>query len=508
MNFRKGCLTLALALALYVFATLVWFQAGHGEGLRQGVPVVKKLAIQFLTAAVIEDTTSTRTSNTRFKRPGRNETSYTRLGERNSPMIVPSSPPSEKWYCNVTAAAKRRQYVIEWVHWEQTTMAIHSLIHLAWFTTPWNARVVEPFVKNSYLYGFNNRARSYKPISEIFAMNDFNDMLCKHDVRPLATFDEFAKYGSKKIIIIHVLFGGDEPKPFGNLKPHRETVDELFRKQNSNVVLCGKTSYMKMISTRLVRTINYSLKPKSGLYSVVEGCCINGFKETTRKEVKEKCIASTASLRENDHTIVVTDWRGISSKLNFRLFSPEIRSASLPNPARDVYPYNKKVKDKAKAFLQSVSNGSPVVLIHYRSEKLASLESTRNGYFDDCVRKSLDLKDKVLSKYQNMSKTHVVACVTGVSKYGSRSCKKLSCPGRKLMNIAQKKYKLNVVSYDPHKFRGLADSAFVAAVEQEMMSMANVLILVGGGSFQMQLKVRYLSRNYSNQLTELHQVCT
>ena len=399
----------------------------------------------------------------------------------------------------ISKADHPHRYVIEWLHWEQMTMAINSLVQLAWFTASWNAQTVEPFTQNGYFHGLIDRAHTCLSMSTIFNMSKFNDMLVRHSIPPLVKFSEFVKHGSKSILVIHIFFGDNDAKAFSTVKANRSAVIDLFRKENSSVVQCHEEPYLKVIGNQLTHTMNYALKPKQGPYKVVKYCCINGLEVTSRDIVRDKCGIS--DLKE-DHTIVVTDWRGISSKLNFRLFLPEFESANIP---RDIiYPYSRKVEKNALDFLRSFANNKSVLFIHFRSEKLATMEPTIEDYFDQCVRKSLEIKESILSR--NRSGAYVVACFTDVSKHGSRSCRRRSCPGRMLMNVAVTKYKLNTISYDPRKFHGMLDSTFVAAVEQEAMSMADVLILVGGGSFQSQLRLRYMS-NHNRQSSGLYQIC-
>ena len=410
-----------------------------------------------------------------------------------------TSEPSKGFPCK-TVFNSPSYYVIEWIHWEQMTMAVTSLIYLAWFTSGWNARVVEPFTRNSFFYGLDSSAHNRHPMSAIFNMDLFNDMLCRHHIAPIVTFDEFLSKGAKNFILLHLFYGESDGKSFSELKSNKSDILELFIKHNSSVVSCGNIKYMKEVSKGFLKAIKFSTRSKWREFNVIHCCCVDAFRGTSREMVWKKC--GIADFKKK-LSIVVTNWRGVNDKVNFRLYTPEFSMAYVPKPWKNAYPYNSRVRENASSFLKSVSEGQPLLLVHIRSEKLGMREKSYPNYFNNCINKIMELTSEIASR----NKTHkfTTACITDVSQHGSRSCKK-NCLGKELMALAIKKHKLNHVWYDPHKFNGLADSTFVAAVEQEMMSMADELILVGGGSFQAQLKLRFSLNNHSP--SQVHQICT
>ena len=68
-----------------------------------------------------------------------------------------------------------------------------------------------------------------------------------------------------------------------------------------------------------------------------------------------------------------------------------------------------------------------------------------------------------------------------------------------------KKRHIQPVHYDPRKYGGMQDQGYVALVEQSSIAHSKVLILVGGGSFQYQMKARFKQHNGTGRA--LYSVC-
>ena len=400
----------------------------------------------------------------------RPELSYHRIALQNDVVAAPT-PVSAK-------------HIILLRHWEQMSNALNSLKLLAWFTASWKARVVEPFIQNDshFFHGFNDTKNSY-PMSTIFNTTKINENLHRHGIPPLTTYNDFLKHGAKDILLISIIYDGHKQRALN------------WSKKSNKYDNC-KNSVCKGHSNNLLETMNRASKPDGETvnYKVVRCCCIYGLEPTSRRTFTEKCGISDATTA--NYSIVFTDWRGISATGGGpRLFSPEfaLEKDSLNNLT---YPYSQSVKEGAMNFLESVSTITnekhPVLLVHIRSEKI--LDKYSKDAFNDCIKDMLKRKESILS---STNKSYIVAYMSDIGKYGSKSCFKKDC--LQMMMDASKKYNFELISYDPRKFGGVDNPMFVAAVEQEMMSMADILILVGGGSYQHQLHQRFLSKhNYPN----------
>ena len=75
--------------------------------------------------------------------------------------------------------------------------------------------------------------------------------------------------------------------------------------------------------------------------------------------------------------------------------------------------------------------------------------------------------------------------------------------GQKASMAILKDKHIHPVSYDPRKFGGIKDQGYVALVEQLSMAQSDTLVLVGGGSFQEQIRKRFVQDGHGSQIYEI-----
>ncbi len=364
-----------------------------------------------------------------------------------------------------------RRYIIAQGMYEQMSNALNSLTQLAWLSASWNGSVVEPFIQNSHFCGFNDNPNDYYPFYTVFNATKFNEMLHCYQIPPLTTYDNWVKHGMKDVLVIVFLY--DKGIPTQGLSYN-----------DSHSDICDK-------HRMCIERVNRISKVATVSYRTVKCCCISAFEPTSQKMITEKCGIS--DLHEN-HTILIKGWRGISSTRDHRLILPEI--ALHKNLTENIlYPFSHSVKECAVRFLRSFSKDKLKMLIHFRSENLVG----DRGFYIRCMREIIETKNSILS---SSSRPYDIIYMSDIGKYGSSSCRHKNC--LKLMNEAMKEHNFTMSSFDPRIFGGLDNSMFVAAVEQEMMSMADELILVTGSGFHAQLIRRYLAKHDSDPQFRMH----
>lgn len=374
-------------------------------------------------------------------------------------------------------------------------MATTNMITLAWFVTPWRANIIEPFTCNSKYFGIPHR---YKRTFSLFYLFDYqmlNKLLCQHNISHIVRYNDFLKHASRRVILIHILYDGFDLTRFGGPEVSRKEITSLLHKEGSHYSNCSHTTYMKRIGRGFLKWIHFVVSTR---FEIVHYCCVNGSHPTYSKEMADKCHIPR---EDRNVTVVFTDWRGLSSKKNFRVFVPEADRVDMPHPSRDLYPYSSYIVSNASAFLLSVTNGMEFIGIHLRTEKLGQVNE--GGYFINCLRKSQAIKQNILSNFSNNNIN--VLYFADIGPFGSKSCTH-KCLSNKFISSSFAMYEIKVTQYNPKLFGGIVDSGFVAAVEQETLSRAKVLVLVGGGSFEAQVATRY--RHYRGQKPHsIHQVC-
>ena len=385
------------------------------------------------------------------------------------------------------------RYIIEWFHWEQLTMATTSMITLSWFVSPWNANVIEPFTLNSRYFGIPHPYRKNTPLFSFLDYEKFNKLLCEHDIPPVLRFNEFLRYANRKVVVVHLLYDGFDMRRFGNRGASRTDILSLLYSKGGHYADCSDTLYMQRIGRVLLKWVN--LMSLSEQFIISHYCCVNASHPTYREEMAQNCRIPS----DGNVTVVFTDWRGLSPLKNFRVFVPESKSVNLPRPSIDVYPYSSSVLRNASAFLNAMTSGSQFVGVHWRTEKLGQ---KGKKYFLQCLRSAQQIILKTFDRLEgNIDLLHF----SDTGPFGSKSCLH-NCLSSKFVMSSFSTNGITISHYSPSEFDGLGDSGFVASVEQEALSRARALVLVGGGSYQSQLKTRY--RHHQRKSSQIiYKVC-
>ena len=244
-------------------------------------------------------------------------------------------------------------------------------------------------------------------------------------------------------------------------------------------------------------SLNTKLR-KNQWFSANNCFCINASHPIDLDLLAQRCGLSY----DRSYTVVMNNWRGITgrnelqstpkrSTNNFRMLVPEFDSTRVYHPARDVYPYNSNVRSYAVEFRQDLVKSSDFVAIHVRGEKLGLREERIPGYFKSCLQKALTILRTELIKPNTT--------VMFFSDSNSITCHS-SCRGARLVAKVFEQEQINQVQFDPYKYGSyISDKGFVAVVEQSLAAMAKDLILVGGGTFQAQLRTRFKSQSLSGK---------
>ena len=392
--------------------------------------------------------------------------------------------------CNSSRTAHR--YIIEWFHWEQLTMATTNMITLSWFVSSWNANVIEPFTLNSRYFGIPHPYRKTIPLFSFLDYENFNRLLCKHDIPPVLRYGELLRNADRRVVVVHFLYNGFDMRRFGNRGASRTEILSLLYSKGGHYADCSDTLYMQRIGNVLLKWINV-ISP-SRPFTISRYCCVNGSHPTYREEMAQNCRIQS----DGDVTVVFTDWRGLSPVKNFRVFVPESKNVHLPHPSIDVYPYSSSVLRNASAFLNTVTSGSMFVGVHWRTEKLGQ---KGKKYFLQCLKSAQQTILKIISGLEgNIDVLHF----SDTGPYGSKSCVH-NCLSIEFVRSSFSSNGITVTHYSPREFDGIGDSGFVASVEQEALSRARALVLIGGGSFQSQLYTRY--RDYQNSSHIMYKLC-
>ena len=397
-------------------------------------------------------------------------------------------------------------YVMALSYWEQLTMATNSLCGLTNFARSWHSKAVIPFTINAEFYGLPSTVNfptvtgtppiyykgPTKSISMLYDIGKFSsDLLCKnYNLPPLASFKEFILKANRQIILMHINFHDVPPK-------------SLFK--GKNYADCMEFKQIKSAGSKLIKALNKE-SDKHGLapFELHSACCLNHMHIIkTPQEIADAC-----GFANNDHlTIVFTVWRGYSNipTKKFRLITEVSSLFDKPSPGKDSYPLSTGVISNSSAFVKSLSckSDSKLIVIHLRTAKLAMMGGGM-ATFRTCFKKTENVLKELTSNCSQIGTCGNRACYryfVDYGEFGSHSYE-VKLGQKASTGLLQEKH-ITPVSYDPRKFGGMKDQGFVALVEQLSMAQSDILILVGGGSFQEQIRKRFIQDGRGSRVYEV-----
>ena len=386
------------------------------------------------------------------------------------------------------------RYVLVWNYWEQLTMATNNLFSLAWFCQRWNTSITMPFTLGSRFYGLWKRwdNTTTLPLDLLYNRSQFKSLLEGYHLPPLVPIEAFLSTANRSLTVLQFFYNGDTMPVFSALGGSK--ADVISRFNNNYVFECSDAVYMKKILAVFAENLN---ERAPNPFAVKSCYCVNA----SHAIYPNKLAEIIGILGESDVSVVFNNWRGTSGTdtkktsplgnlKNFRMFVPGSEKAHIPQSFTDVFPYSLYVRKNASNFIRSFNGEAEFAVVHIRSEKLGQRDNRINGYFAQCWTEVLRiLQSNILSKHPNMT----VLYFTDYGLLGSDTCLH-NCRGAKITNAALAENGFKISHFDPTKFSATSDSGFVALVEQSVMAMSQVLVLVGGGSFQTQIRQQFKSQ--------------
>ena len=414
---------------------------------------------------------------------------------RRGGYLTTASGPSYTSYDTKLRHKQWSRYVLVWNYWEQLTMATNNLFSLLWFCQHWNASIIMPFVHASRFYGLWKRwdNKATLPLDLLYDRSKFNSLLGAYRLPALVPIQTFLSKANRSLVVLQFFYNGDTMPVFTALGGSKAEVVSRFKEDY--VFECSGTVYMKKILAVFLDHLNE--RAAANPFAVKACYCVNA----SHAIYPDKLAEIIAIQGESDVSIVFNNWRGVSEsdtqkatplgKLkNYRMFVPGSETALTPHSYTDVFPYSLYVKSNASNFIHSLTGEAEYAVVHLRSEKLGQRDERINGYFAQCwAEVKRILHSDIVPNHPNMS----ILYFTDYGLLGSDTCLH-NCRGARITNAALASDGLKASHFDPAKFNARLESGFVALVEQSAMAMSRFLLLVGGGSFQTQIRQQFKSQ--------------
>ena len=445
---------------------------------------------------------SDRSSDAEYHRTNSANTEGTQLRTKGESTSASRLVPGTCQDVLKTTNTSSSRFVLGWLYFEQLTMATNNLFSLMWYSRWWQARAVMPFTHGSRLYGLPHIAHHLPllPLSLLYDVSKLDQLCCEYNLPPMADFEEFLSKASRNLVVVHFMYYNDDLVRFASIGGTRKHL--LNALHTHHIIECCNITYINRIVKAFTNTLGLETRLDGHAPFHVDRClCINASLVNEPKELLKKIGLQD----DKEFTVIFNDWRGIANSdapkhapqgllKNFRMFVPSSRISMWPHPSHNVMPTSSSVRGNATKFLKQLTAGKDFIAVHFRSEKLGQVGRRIPRFVETCFANVMKLRNEILSR--DSDSKLVTFYFTDYGRFGSSTCRR-SCNGAQQVHSQLTARRLRVTQFTPAKYKALSDSGFVAMVEQEVIASARTLILVGGGSFQSQIRQRF--KKYRNK---------
>ena len=391
------------------------------------------------------------------------------------------------------------KFVLVVQYGEQFNNAIENLFALVQLARDLNAVVVQPFTSNSRLYGLpykfetkpvSSSKKRRIPLDNVLDINRLNDiLLTRYNFHPMVTFQEYIQTSSRQLVFVHIV----DPYAVDNILPETSQMQLLKTlTKKGSVINCNSVSLSKNAADKTLEILTRETV-KNGLsnFRISQVVCLYAAYPTTPVKVRNAITRICPTC--DTASVIFSYWKGVTSHAKDLTVPVSRPSLCLPNIRfprfiLEAYPFSETIKTMANKFVTDTVGKSPFIIVHVRSEKIGYTKKQQGFTFDECLNKTLNLRDKILKKHSGLQ----VIYVTDYGKYGSHTIHKKECLGKILTQHAFHEMGIKPAHFDPVTYNSLSDSGFVAGVELSAMSQATYVILLGGGKFQVSNCIRII----------------
>ena len=394
---------------------------------------------------------------------------------------------------------------------EQITAAIEDFAQLYMVNQRhWQLGMIEPYVLGTFLSFVPPSGKHFKSMPMLSKYLDRSHMIynlktCFHsnDVN-LESFPQFLVNAARQFITLTFVTNHDSKYhtnmnksvfecDLRNIDETQKLLNHHLHKVRFEAINRHGTSY-KFVGVHSICVKAIPQVPFSMLQVVKY---IKQWKKTTRDNV----------LNFPHFTIVIPEWRGVhSTGGGHYYYDPSYNYRNLTGPCRmKMVSSTLYVTAAAKKVQRMLSIPRPIIGVHVRSEKVAS----NTASIEQCLIQFSKTLETVLLMH-NVSKEHIMIVHDG-GNYGSSSIHKLRSASNYIIAKIITLSGIRNIQYTPNMTAKLAvdDRELAQFVDRELLVSADVLIMVGFGSYQNSIvehfKIR--TKRYLGRGEELYRVC-
>lgn len=392
-------------------------------------------------------------------------------------------------------------------------MAIGNMFALSQFAKDWSASLVKPFIFNSRLYGLPHFLSDHKwkeinssmlTLDHVFDTNNLNRLASLYGTSKFAGFCEFILQASRDVTLIHFINNRESREISILTGPDGHTLHNRLSREHT--FECSQYKSVQQLGKHIINSLNKeAIATSSKIFQLNRHYCVNSSIATSSSELAEQCKFSS-SVR--NLSLLVLNWRGLgvdqivtnSAKGVHKSRRLIVRNLTLyqhPRGGTHVFSHSHQVLEATRRFMNSFNlTSGQFIGVHIRSEKLGQRDRRIKGFLDECMEKVMRLCEKLRHRHKDLP----MVFLSDYGAQGSDSC--FACKGAKQVKVYFNRYNIT-----PIHFNEATHSAFIAAVEMELLAHSWVLILVGGGAFEKQITLQKYNLKRKTRQAEIIKVC-
>ena len=437
-------------------------------------------------------------AETQVMRASHHETSVKGSFHPATPVSVSSSHP------RTPVPRSETGYLLAAVYAEQLNAATKHYMSLLNVAADWGMKGVEPFIGRSRLYGthclrgskFNVEER-FHLYGRFFNISQVNKVMSHcligagHSI--ITTRAEFLTRSYRDITAVHFV--------------HPKSLPVASYCISSS----GNRPYVKLLQQSAIPLLECTTQATNdGMINSVEEMLNGELKDVGSENVKRFkvktviCVdaqqpLSWSALRElatsfgRNRSIIFIHWQGVRTVASFSGPS-DIHRCSVSHVQ-----HSAEVDRATSSFLNSLAIKRPFLSLHVRSERIIHSNSLHSGYSHCCMQRLQKLLRQIIAKHQLQDVLLVRdygdygtdTCFYGMHTRPRAYCKMLS--DRLMTQMGT--WGIRYAAFDPVKYGAVDNSGFVSLVESDALLQGSALLTVGYGSFQGQLRSRFIEKN-------------
>ena len=419
-------------------------------------------------------------------------------------------------HSRLRASNEDKSYMLSLHYAEQLTMATRHYIQFINLVAGWNLTGVEPYVRNSRMYGLRyfEPSTSFYKYSLFLNTSSLNSELsgCLERAtdaekgRPVLfdSISEFMRRSYRNIVIVYfikhmTILSKEIHEAMDNIAFGDQPIKDCTEKARDDG-LSENVQEKLALEFALVRNESaFSWLPPephdNNSFQVVQAFCVEKSTPISLVQLRDYVLSHIRSSNKLEVSIMFISWQG--------RFTHTFKDLHTMNKCRFLplqILYSNKVLDTTHQFIDSLGlHKSLYISVHVRFAKLFLCHKIDSDNFYECCMKKLKVLVGMVQQRYGITSDGVLF-IQDFGTYGTDACRFNGrylahnlCIGKSTKLVSQ--LNITLAKFDPVEFDAPINSGFASLVEAASLFWGRLLITVGEGSYQYSLINRFIEQH-------------